>query len=182
MPMPRMKLMSDVDGVLLDFVSMFAYWISKNYPEIELEREKWHFGLEEKRAWELCEMFWETEWMAKLPFFPGVKDGINNLVDLFQIHIVTALPHRYEYQRKLNLSSINYDVIQVIGKDKEHHVIDVLRPTVAIEDKPSTIQNFHDAGIDVYYPDTPLTVNVIVGTKYQNWTELVKMIREKYDV
>jgi len=183
MPFPKMKLMSDVDGVLVDFNNTFANWMEEHHPELApVDRGKWHFGLDDEVAWGYCEEFWETDWIRRLPFFEGAVDGLNSIIDIFQIHIVTALPHKYEHARRVNLSSVNYDSMMVIGRDKMDYIIDVLKPDIAIEDKPKNVNLLHETGIDVYYPDHPITKDISVGTRYFSWKELVEILRDRYDV
>ena len=177
----RLKIMSDVDGVILDFGGGMKNWIQANHPERVLDFTSWDFGLG-KDAWTYVMLFWASGALERLKQYPGAKAGFNKLAKKFDIHIVTALDPKYTAQRKKNLSGFNYKSITVKGLGKLEHILNVTKPDIAFEDKPEYIRKMVAAGIDVYYPDLPLTKGVNVGTRYKSWSELVKLVTRKYNV
>jgi len=180
------KIMSDVDGVIVDFGGAFKQWMQTNFPKVPVDititgPTAWTFGLEKDEAWKFVELFWNTPaGVERLPFFPGAKAGFNRLAKNFSIHVVTALDPRFKGARLKNLSGFNYDSITIKGQGKLEHILNVTKPDIAIEDKPEYIKKMSAAGIDVYYPVLPLTSGVGAGTKYRSWKQLVKMIEDKY--
>lgn len=177
-----MKLMSDVDGVLVEFSRPFAEWIQRENPDLEIDLDQWGFGLPKEQVDGFIVGFWSSGELRSLPFFPDALEGINSLKSLFEIHLVTALAPEYEPYRVENLKDVKYDSLTVAGWGKRDYVIDVVKPVVALEDKPELIKEFSDAGIDVFYPLIPITKGLgEYGTCYTNWQELIIMIKGKYD-
>lgn len=177
------KIMCDVDGVLLDFIGGFRNYLKEHYPPLILDERYWAFGLEPEIAWQLVEEYWASDDFYKigLKFFPGALDGINDLANDFAIHIVTSLAPQFEEGRRINLKEVNFRDIQVIGRGKLEYILNKLQPDIAIEDKPKTIEAMVEIGVDVYLPNIKLTEEVTVGTKYDNWLELVSLIKQKHN-
>lgn len=179
----KMKLFSDVDGVILDFTGGMKAWLRVNYPELmkDWKDTDWGFGMGHELAYKLVGEFWESpNFRNGLNFVPGAVKGINELAKNFDLHIVSAVDEKYFEYRKKNLEDVNYKTIKVMNKGKLDYVINNVKPDIGIEDKPEYIEKMVKAGIDVYYPDIPITRKVTVGTRYKTWTELVKIIKEKY--
>lgn len=176
-----LKLVSDVDGVLLDFSGGFTKWVKANKPELgQVDKSKWDFGIDKKKAWPAVLEFWASpEFAAGLEFFTGAKKGINELAKMFELHVVTALWPEFKQVRIKNLAGVNYKSITVM-KDKLPRILS-MKPDLAIEDKPAYILKMAAAGIDVYYPVIPLTAGISVGTPYRNWKQLVQIIKRKYE-
>lgn len=174
-----LKLVCDVDGVLVNFTKGFSQWVKAVKPELlPIDQTRWDFGMGNK-SWDIVKEYWaSTEFAAGLEYFPGAKQGINELAKMFELHIVTALDARYKSIRAKNLSGVHYQTLTVKA-EKIAHILS-LKPTVGIEDKPSNIKKMSAAGIDVYYPVIPLTQGVSTGTSYRNWKQLVSIIKKKY--
>lgn len=179
----RYVISCDVDGVLLDFIGGIKKWADKTHPEYDIKINipgNWYFGVDKKLAWKMVEEFWATDELSKLPQYPGAKTGFNRLAKNFEVHIVTALDAKYKAKRVKNLSGFNYESMTVKAEGKFQTIVNKIKPDIAIEDKPELIQRMTRAGIDVYWPNLPLTKGVAVGTKYKNWPDLVKKLERKY--
>ena len=180
----RYVISCDVDGVILDFSAGIKNWADKNHPDSGMKFNipgDWYFGLGDKKlAWKMVDEFWASDELSKLPQYPGAKTGFNRLARNFEVHIVTALDAQYKAKRVKNLSGFNYESMNVNAEGKYYIIVNKINPDIAIEDKPELIQRMTRVGIDVYWPDLPLTKGVSVGTKYKNWPDLVKKLERKY--
>ena len=173
-----MKIMCDVDGVLLDFNTSFRQWLKKEFPTIKFDLSDWHLGMPPDQAQKIVDAFFEVdEEISNLLPFPGAKTGLSVLKNTgHEVHIVTALPAKYKVQREKNLEGWEYDSLSVIGHDKMDYIVNELNPDVGIEDKPENIKIMDDAGITVFYPDISLTKYVNVGHSYKSWYYLTRQI------
>jgi len=178
----KIKLMSDVDGVLVDFNGDFADWLEENHNDAfqGFNPAVWDFNLG-KESWNYIKEFWSSGVLTNLTIFPNAKKVFNDLSEIFQMNIVTALDPKYKSERVINLKGFKYDSIKVLGTGKIEYILNNLKPVVAIEDKPEYIRRMSKAGIDVYFPRIPMTRGLeSYGTPYRNWLELKKILLEKY--
>jgi 5'(3')-deoxyribonucleotidase len=177
----KKTIISDVDGVLLDFVKGFISWMKTTHPKIKVTDKVWNLGLDEKNAWDLIIEYWNSDDFGDgLEFFPDAKQGINELAETFELHIASALAPEFKEQRIRNLWGVNYKTI-FVGHDKLDHILE-MNPDIALEDKVEYVLKMTEAGIDVYYPVIPMTSKIPPGiaTPYNNWKQLVEIIKKKY--
>ena len=65
-----------------------------------------------------------------------------------------------------------------MGSNKTDHIINNIKPIIAIEDKPKNIQILSEAGIRVFYPILEYTKGMEqFGTPYENWYYLMDLIK-----
>lgn len=175
----RLKIMSDVDGVILDFTGGFKNWMANEH-QLAIDVTRWDFGM--NNVWDYIKIYWASGAMENLKQYPGAKTAFNKLAKKFDIHIVTALDAKYKADRIKNLLGFDYKSITIKGQGKLEHILNVTKPDIAFEDKPEYIMKMSQSGIDVYYPDLPLTKTLTMGTKYKSWSHLLKLITRKYNV
>jgi hypothetical protein len=177
--MKKVKIVCDVDGVILDFSKSFArFWNSKYPDHLISERPKsWRFGLPKEmhtRLHDEVNNFGRTEESGKLEYlFTDIDPYFNYLSEIHDIHIVTACPEEFKENRILNLNYLKYSSLAFKSKNKAKYIIEEVKPFIAIEDYPENVVKLSVAGIKVYYPDLPYTAGYeAYGTPFNSWKEL----------
>lgn len=178
----------DVDGVLVEYAKDFCDWMKIEHPEVKVDPKIYDFGLGHEKAIQYCAEYWAIpDIFQKFKIIKNAKDGFNELSKYFDIIIVTAVPSRFQEDRKKNLSGFKYQdiILAETSINKERIIVNDIKPTIAIEDSPILIKHLSQKGIDVFYPILGYTKNVGLenyGTPYKNWHQLVKLIKEKYGI
>jgi uncharacterized HAD superfamily protein len=176
-----MTICIDTDGVLLDFLEPFAKWYNANFTDKVHEHHKQDYDLgkgDDKKFFPRIQQFWETPMFGSLPLLD--KDApkyFNLLAEDNTMIIATAVPEHLSAARTRNLNEFKYSGLHFVPKDKAYFIINLIRPSIAIEDKPETIKELYHAGIKVYYPYCKyITGMEKYGTMYKNWKELYGFI------
>ena len=174
-----MKICSDVDGVILDYIQGFIdftkeenitysynpnlYGVIRNYPNNDAIYKKFHAG----------------NFLSKLKFYDNSLKILNLLSEKHELHLVSALEPEQFKKREENLNSLNYSSLQCVGDVlKEKIIIKEIKPDVMLEDRPELIKSFHNAGISVFYPEWHNYTKGMekYATPFSSWEEIPKLI------
>lgn len=104
-------ILTDVDGVLLDWEAHFTRWMAhKGYEPIpgyeHLYRMRDRYGFEGEKGDELVERFNNSAWVGWMEPLRDAVDGVRELADQgYRFHAVTSLS-RDEYARKLRITNL----------------------------------------------------------------------------
>tara|TARA_B100001142_G_scaffold153553_1_gene154023 strand:- start:2176 stop:2730 length:555 start_codon:yes stop_codon:yes gene_type:complete len=175
-----MKICSDVDGVILDYIQGFIdftkrkkisyshdpelYGVIRNFPNNEEIRDQFHSGDD----------------LRLLNYFDDSLKILNTLATEHELHIVTALEPEQAQKRTFNLRELNYTSLKCVGDDyKEKTIVEEIQPDVMLEDRPELIESFYNAGIRVLYPDWHLYTKGMdrFATPFSNWLEIPKLLQ-----
>ena len=174
-----MKICSDVDGVILDYIQGFLdftqkekipyihnpnfYGVIRNFPNNDEIYKKFHAG----------------DYLRNLKFYDFSLKVLNLLANFHELHLVSALePEQYE-KRAENLSELNYASLQCVGDSlKEQIIVEEIKPDLMLEDRPELIQNFYNAGIYVVYPNWHPYTNGMekYATPFSSWQEIPEIL------
>jgi len=110
-----MKICSDVDGVILDYIRGFIeftqrekipyshdpdlYGVIRNFPDNVEVRDRFHAG----------------DSLRNLKYIDGSLEILNLLASRHELHLVTALEPEQTQKRAENLKSVNYTTLQCVG-------------------------------------------------------------------
>lgn len=174
-----MKICSDVDGVILDYIRGFIeftqrekipyshdpelYGVIRNFPDNFEVRDRFHAG----------------DSLRNLKYIDGSLEILNLLASRHELHLVTALEPEQTQKRAENLKSVNYTTLQCVGDlRKEQIIVEEIQPDVMIEDRPELIEAFHRAGIRVIFPDWhPYTKGMErFATPFSLWNEVPDLL------
>ena len=175
-----MKICSDVDGVILNYIQGFIdftieekipyshnpelYGVINNFPDNLRVRNQ----------------FYSSNYLCHLKFYEDSLEVLNMLAGKYELHLVSALEHQQTNKRIENLKMLNYTTLQCVGDErKEETVVEGVQPDVMIEDRPELIEAFHRAGISVFFPDWhPYTKGMeCFGTPFSLWNEVPDLIQ-----
>ncbi len=176
----------DCDGILLDYQKSYFDFVASNYPELvkQLDDTKWDFGLGDELAWKIVKEHWASPGILQtLEEYPRAKEGFNQIAEVFDVEIVTALNPKFYEDRKINLHGFNYRDLTLF-ESKVPHIINTIKPDVCIEDSPKNIRLMSEGGItEIYCPILPYTENAGLEEYvifYESWDQLVRLLMEKY--
>ena len=175
-----MKICSDVDGVILDYIQGFIdftqrenipyihnpefYGVIRNFPNNFEVRDRFHAG----------------DSLCQLKYIDGSLKILNFLANRHELHLVTALEPEQFQKRAENLKSVNYKTLQCAGDNRKVQiVIEELQPDVMFEDRPELIEAFYRAGLQVMYPDWhPYTRGMErYATPFSHWQEIPDLLQ-----
>ncbi len=176
-----MKICSDVDGVILDYIRGFIeftqiekipythnpelFGVIRNFPDNVEVRDRFHAG----------------DSLRNLKYFDGSLEILNLLASRHELHLVTALEPEQTQKRAENLKSVNYTTLQCVGDlRKEQIIVEEIQPDVMIEDRPELIESFCNAGLYVIYPDWhPYTKGMDrYATPFSHWHEVPDLLKK----
>lgn len=187
-------ILTDCDGVLLDWEYAFEQWMKKHgytlyYPESYKVTEK--YGIPKEEANKLTRMFNESAWIRRLS---PLRDAVKYVKKLHEdhgyvFHAITSLSDdqysqhlRTKNLRELFGNTAFEDYIYLdCGADKD----EVLAPysgtdCIWVEDKPENAAVGKELGLDAilmdhshnrYFDEKPLGI-----TRVSNWKEIYEMI------
>ena len=175
-----MKICSDVDGVILDYIQGFIdftmdenipytynpnlYGVISNFPNNDAIYEKFHAG----------------NCLSKLKFYKDSLKILNLLAENHELHLVSALEPKQHQKREKNLNSLNYSSLQCVGDFlKEQIIIEEIKPDIMLEDRPELIKSFNKSGISVFYPDWHAYTKGMdrYATPFSSWEEIPELIK-----
>ena len=176
-----MKICSDVDGVILDYIQGFIDFTQKE--EIPYIHNPQLYGVirnfpNKKVIWE---KFYAGDYLRKLNYYENSLQILNFLSNQHELHLVSALVPEQFQKRAENLSELNYTSLQCVGDSrKEKIIIEDIKPDVVFEDRPELIQTFHNAGIPVIFPNWHLYTDGMehYGTPFSSWKEIPKLLKK----
>ena len=177
-----MKICSDVDGVILDYIQGFVkftkkenihyehnpnlYGVVRNFPDNDLIYKRFHSG----------------DYLSNLSFYDYSLQILNLLAKKHELHLVSALEPEQHKKREINLNALNYTSLQCVGDVlKEKIIVKEVKPDIMIEDRPELIEAFHNAGIFVIFPNWhPYTKGMEkYATPFSSWQEIPKLLKLK---
>ena len=152
-------ILTDCDGVLLDWVEGFSAWMEvrgfQRLPDYEYHYtiEKW-YDLTHEEAMEHVSIYNAS---AGIGFLPPYLDSVKYVKLLNEVYgyrfiVITAMGHDpYAIElRKRNLQEVFGDVfddVKVVGLLKsKREILELYEPTIWIEDKPSAAEEGHEVG------------------------------------
>ncbi len=175
-----MKICSDVDGVILNYIQGFIdftqrenipythepelYGVIRNFPDNLGMRDQFHAG----------------DSLRQLNYFDDSLQILNMLATQHELHLVTALEPEQFRKREENLAALNYTSLQCVGDiRKEQIIVEEIQPDVMLEDRPELIEAFYSAGIRVLFPDWhPYTKGMErFGTPFSRWQEIPELLQ-----
>lgn len=187
-------ILTDVDGVLLDWVHSFTQWMDRHgYEQIDNGAAEYDIGnrydishVEKER---LVRMFNESAWIRKLP---PLRDAIKYVRKLHEEHgyifrVISSLstdPYAGHLRTKNLIEMFGPTVFESYtyidtGADKD----DVLAPYEGtgcwwIEDKPENAVLGQSLGLESILVDHPFNKDAFVGDmpRCKNWKEIYELI------
>jgi uncharacterized HAD superfamily protein len=187
-------ILTDVDGVLLDWVHSFTQWMERHgYEQIDNGAAEYDIGLRydisnvEKER--LVRMFNESAWIRKLP---PLRDAIKYVRKLHEEHgyifrVISSLstdPYAGHLRTKNLIEMFGPTVFESYtyvdtGADKD----EVLAPYEGtgcfwIEDKPENAVLGQSLGLESILVDHPFNKDAFVGDmpRCKNWKEIYEVI------
>lgn len=109
----RTPILTDCDGVLLNFGIGFPEYINNAYPDLKIDLDAWDFGLPKEQFWDLISDFNTTPDFGKMPPLRDSVEYVEKLVRLGYrfVAISTCLGNDYtRILREHNLKNIYGDI------------------------------------------------------------------------
>ena len=142
MNMKNKVILTDCDGVLLDWVTQFHNWMtSKGYMQevTDIYDISTMYGIEKQQGRALVREFNESAWMGFLPAFRDARSGVARLVEAgYQFVVITSLSLD-EKARLLRISNLK----NIFGKD-------VFTDVICLDtgaDKHEALEEYKDSGL-----------------------------------
>ena len=176
-----MKICSDVDGVILDYILGFLEFTQKEKIPYSHDPELWGVIRNFPDNFEVRNRFHAGDSLRNLKYFEGSLEILNLLASSHELHLVTALEPEQTQKRVENLESVNYKTLQCVGHlRKEQIIVKEIQPDVMIEDSPELIESFCNAGLYVIYPDWhPYTQGMDrYATPFSHWQEVPDLLKK----
>ena len=176
-----MKICSDVDGVILDYILGFLEFTQKEKIPYSHDPELWGVIRNFPDNFEVRNRFHAGDSLRNLKYFEGSLEILNLLASSHELHLVTALEPEQTQKRVENLESVNYKTLQCVGHlRKEQIIVKEIQPDVMIEDSPELIESFCNAGLYVIYPDWhPYTKGMDrYATPFSHWQEVPDLLKK----
>ena len=176
-----MKICSDVDGVILNYIQGFIDFTRKE--KIPYSHNPKIYGVISNFPDNLKvrNQFYSGNYLYQLKFYDDSLEILNMLSSKYELHLVSALEPEHSKKRVENLKMLNYKTLQCVGDElKEKTVVEGIQPDVMLEDRPELIEAFHRAGIRVIYPDWhPYTKGMErFATPFSLWNEVPYLLQK----
>mgnify|MGYP002700742623 CR=1 FL=1 len=108
-----MKICSDVDGVILDYILGFLEFTQKEKIPYSHDPELWGVIRNFPDNFEVRNRFHAGDSLRNLKYFDGSLEILNLLASRHELHLVTALEPEQTQKRAENLKSVNYTTLQL---------------------------------------------------------------------
>ena len=187
----RKKIALDVDGVLLDFMTMFDY-AAEQFLQRKIipakdqhERDEYHLskrvGCTKEEAHQILQYMLDTGLYGKIPALPGVYQAIQEIKKQnFKIYIVTALPEEARAMRLKNLKEVLDlvpDEIHLVGMGKSKKAaLEKIMPDIFIDDRIDYLASvpnlYHTAWCDRF--ETQSDMETMVDVHVYSLSDWVK--------
>ena len=174
-----MKICSDVDGVILNYIQGFIDFTKKENIPYSHNPELYGVISNSPDDLKVRNQFYSGEYLNQLKFYDDSLEVLNLLACKHELHLVSALEPAQSKKRVENLKMLNYTTLKCVGDElKEEIIIDEIQPDVMIEDRPELIEAFHRAGIRVIFPDWhPYTKGMeCFATPFSHWNEVPHLL------
>ena len=175
-----MKICSDVDGVILDYIRGFIEFTQIEKIPFTYNPKLWGVIRNLPDNFEVRDRFHAGDSLRNLKYFDGSLEILNLLASSHELHLVTALEPELAQKRAENLKCVNYTTMRCVGHlRKEQIIVEEIKPDVMIEDRPELIKSFFDAGLCVIYPDWhPYTTGMDrYATPFSHWQEIPDLLQ-----
>ncbi len=174
-----MKICSDVDGVILDYIQGFIDFTVKE--KINYEHDPNLYGVISNfpNKEEIYERFNSGNYLSKLNYYDHSLKILNSLAQKHELHLVSALAPALQREREKNLTELNYISLQCVGDSlKEQIILEEIKPDIMIEDRPELIKTFYNKGISVIYPEWHNYTKGMdrYAIPFSNWLEIPKLL------
>ena len=176
-----MKICSDVDGVILDYIRGFLEFTQKEKISFTYNPKLWGVIRNLPNNFEVRDRFHAGDSLRNLQYFDGSLEILNLLASSHELHLVTALEPELTQKRAENLKCVNYTTMQCVGHlRKEQIIVEEIQPDVMIEDRPELIKSFFDAGLYVIYPDWHTYTKGMdkYATPFSHWQEIPDLLQK----
>jgi len=156
--MTNKVILTDCDGVLLDWVTQFHDWMSsKGYVQevSDIYDISTMYGIEKQQGRALVREFNESAWMGFLPAFRDARSGVAKLVEAGYTFVVITSLSLDEKARLLRISNLK----NIFGKD-------VFTDVICLDtgaDKDDELVKYQDS--ELYWIEDK-TENAECGLKY----------------
>jgi len=177
----KQTIVSDVDGIILNFLKTFLKYINSEGLTNITEEDITSYNFKECSSLpdDIDKNFYipftNTDNMSSLPYIEGALEFFTNMSRRFNLVLLTAMDKKFSEQREKNLTQLDYHDI-IYSKEKLKHVLDI-NPKYIFEDDPDMITQYEKsswAGI-IFVPRTAYTQNY--GWKkamvYSSWCEVL---------
>ena len=189
--MKHKLILTDCDGVVLDWVFAFDQWMARHDYKIvgkncySMEEK---YNLTEKEAYRLCRMFNESAWIRKIP---PLRDAIHYVKKLHQehgyiFHAITSLskdPYA-QHLRTKNLREMfgdsvfdKYIYLDTAAPKDEALVLYENTQCYWVEDKPENADCGLKYGLNSILIDHDYNRDYTgKATRVKNWKEIYKLV------
>ena len=175
-----MKICSDVDGVILDYIQGFIDFTIKE--KIYYEHDPNLYGVIRNfpNKEEIYERFLSGNYLSNLNYYDHSLKILNLLAQKHELYLVSALDPTQQKEREKNLNALNYISLQCVGESlKEQIILEEIKPDIMLEDRPKLIKTFSNNGISVIFPEWH---NYTKGMEryaipFSNWLEIPKLLK-----
>ena len=157
-PVLKPRIVVDVDGVLFNFTKSFAEWFSQhnNFTISDNPQNySWYSSNENKNKiiQRGIAEYVNTDNQYFELMSSDVPNCISELKKKFRVILVTAYPNREMRKKQLYQSNIEYDELHFTDRYKSKYIKSLgIEPVFCIEDDPSIIRTYSEAGWKTYVP------------------------------
>lgn len=186
-------ILCDIDGVVLDWMSRFPYFMEKKgypteqairmYASGEYRTFEELFGVDSETALALATEYQESKYMGFLSPYKDALLAVNSLKHKYDFIGVTAVldsPITHQL-RKQNLEFWYpgaFTELHCVGLNKsKFEILSKFDPTVFIDDSPSHILEAQNAGHTAIRLKVDHRVDVTASLVANNWQELSNLIQ-----
>lgn len=180
-----MRIVCDVDGVLLDFAKGMAQHHNKKgfTPPLSEDPDDWGWNIEDKSLFHsMVGQFQDSSEFRTLDLYDqSAPEAIEVLQNPpYDLLVVSACPPKYLQDRQANLASHGIwipssHIVHLPDKVKYILALDPL-PQVCIEDGPDNVDAFLEAGIEVWSPAKAKYLSTRPNPLHKRYNRLVEML------
>lgn len=189
--MTKLKILLDCDGVVSNFYDP-CLDIIKDLVDEPLELKdpgNWDIfhahGLSEEVRKATYEVMNRPGWCSSLKPYPGAIDGVQQLMMLGDVYIVTSPTRGDTWHREREIWAYNH--LGIYTKRVIHTAAkEMVYGDLLIDDRESNLQAWAKApwnryGVPIKWVTHPDQPNHYVGHSYQDWTSLIEFIKERFE-
>lgn len=186
-------ILCDIDGVVLDWMSRFPYFMEKKgypteqaikmYASGEFRTFEDLFGVDSETAMALATEYQESKYMGFLSPYKDALLAVNSLKHKYDFIGVTAvldspITHELRTQNLEFWYPGAFKKLHCVGLNKsKYEILCQYEPTVFIDDSPSHILEAQNAGHTAIRLKVDHRVDVTASLVANNWQELSNLIQ-----
>ena len=182
-------ILSDVDGVMLDWETGFHTWMKlRGYDRVR--NGLWHiessYNMPKDRAYQLLNEYNTSAYMSMIPPFRDARSGIAQLVEAgYRFKLITAIgtDSTVKQMRSMNIDyffgkEAFIDLICVdIGADKEKELVLYKDSNLPwIEDNIKNYYAGNSVGLSSILMNHPYNMDDSVNCRVDNWGQIVSLL------